>query len=167
MPRQLYLQSVLLSDLVYTAAEETAMYFAQRRPRELSQFEWTIDAKDPRRVTTYEKWWRDTLAPLLESRSRSEPMRFVQDPAFNYHFFDKSFAMRKELWHPDRPREMIDGCNIKKMITERMEFVDSRSETLIQSVDILASFLRRASCPRDIWRGDRSRTWQITDYSAS
>src|SRR5262249_43873562 len=33
--------------------------------------------------------------------------------------------------------------DIKKMITERMAFVDSRSETLIQTVDILASFLRR------------------------
>jgi hypothetical protein len=119
------------------------MYFAQRRPRELAQFEWTIDAKDPRRITSYEKWWRDTLAPLLESRSRREPFRLVRDPAFKYGYFNSKFLFKHELWHPDRPRETIEAYDIKKMITERMQFVDSRSETLIQAVDILASFLRR------------------------
>jgi hypothetical protein len=54
MPRQLYIQSRLLSELVCSASEETALYFAQRRPREIGRFEWTIDAKDPRRITSYE-----------------------------------------------------------------------------------------------------------------
>jgi hypothetical protein len=143
MPLQLYLQSVMLSELVSSASEEVAMYFAQRRPRELETFEWTIDAKDPRRITTHEKWWRDTLAPLLESHSRREPFRLVKDSAFNYHYFDRSFLTKHQLWYPDRPRETVDAYDIKKMITERMAFVDSRSETLIQAVDILASFLRR------------------------
>jgi hypothetical protein len=143
MPRQLYLQYVLLSELVWSSCEEATLYFSQRRPRELAQFEWTIDAKDPRRTTTQEKWWRDTLAPLLESRSRRRPIRLVRGPAFDYRFLDRSFRMRKEMWYPDRPRETVDGYDIKKMITDRMTFVDSRSETLIQTVDILASFLRR------------------------
>jgi hypothetical protein len=34
------------------ASEEVTLYFAQRRPRELAKFEWTIDAKDPRRITS-------------------------------------------------------------------------------------------------------------------
>jgi hypothetical protein len=72
MPRQLYFQYVLLSQLVWSASVESALYFSQRRPRELATFEWTIDAKDPRRVTTYENWWRDILAPALESRSRRD-----------------------------------------------------------------------------------------------
>jgi hypothetical protein len=143
MPNQLYVQYVLLSELVGTASEEATMYFAQRRPRELAEFEWTIDAKDPLRVTPQEQWWRDTLAPLLESGSRRKPMRFMRDQAFNYRFFERSFSMQKDMWYPDRPREIVDGYDIKKMITDRMAFVDSRSETLIQAVDILASFLRR------------------------
>jgi hypothetical protein len=144
MPRQLYLQSVIMSELVCSASEETAMYFAQRRPRELAEFEWTIDAaKDPKKITTYEKWWRDTLGPLLESRSRRDPMRLVRDPDFNYRFFDRSFLTRKKLWYPDRPRETVDCYDITKMITKRIEFVDSRTETLIQTVDVYASFLRR------------------------
>ena len=143
MLAQLYIQCVLMSELVAWAVEETTMYFAQRRPRELADFEWTIDAKDPRRVTNQEQWWRDTLAPLQESHSRREPMRMVRDRAFDYRYFDRKFSMRKEMWYPDRPRETVGGYDIKKMITERMAFVDSRSETLIQAVDIVTSFLRR------------------------
>jgi hypothetical protein len=143
MPRQLYFQYVLLSQLVSSASEEAALYFSQRRPRELGQFEWTIDAKDPRRITTYEKWWRDTLAPALESKSLREPMICVDDPSFNYYFFDRSFAMQKELWRPNEPPKIIDGYDIKKMISDNIAFVDSRSEVLIQAVDVLASFLRR------------------------
>jgi hypothetical protein len=142
MPTQLYLQCVLLKELVWSATAEAINYFAQRRSRELAEFEWTIDAKDPRRITTYEKWWRDTLAPLFESLSRREPMPLCKDPAFDYRFLQRNFAMRKEMWSPDRPIETVDCYDIKKMITERMAFVDSRSETLIQTVDILASFLR-------------------------
>ena len=133
----------MMSELVRTASEEVTMYFAQRRPRELAKFEWTIDAKDPRRITTQEKWWRDTLAPLLQSRSRRKPFGIVKDAAFNYKYFDRSFAMKHDMWFPDRSRKTMEGHDIKKMITERMAFVDSRSETLIQAVDILASFLRR------------------------
>jgi hypothetical protein len=37
----------------------------------------------------------------------------------------------------------MEGHDIGKMTTERMAFVDSRSEVLIQTADILTSFLRR------------------------
>jgi hypothetical protein len=134
MSRQLYIQCVMMKELVRIASEEVTLYFAQRRPRELAKFEWTIDAKDSRRITSQEKWWRETLAPLLESASRREPFVFIKDAGFNYKFFDRSFAMKKD---------MVEGHDIKKMITERMAFVDSRSETLIQAVDILTSFLCR------------------------
>jgi hypothetical protein len=143
MPSQLYIQCVLMRELVARAVEETTMYFAQRRPRELADFEWTIDAKDPLRISTQERWWQDALAPSLESRSLREPMCFVQAPDFDYRYFERKFSMRKEMWYPDRPPEMVDGHNIKKIYADRIAFVDSRSETLIQAVDILTSFLRR------------------------
>ena len=41
--------------------------------------------------------------------------------------------MKKEIWFADRPPEVIEGHDIRKMVTERMAFVDSRSETLIHS----------------------------------
>jgi Protein of unknown function (DUF3800) len=143
MPRQLYIQCVMMKELVRIASEEVTLYFAQRRPRELAKFEWTIDAKDPRRITSQEKWWRETLAALLESASRREPFVMVEDARFNYKYFNRSFAMKKEISSPGCPPEVIEGHDIRKMMTERMAFVDSRSETLIQAVDILGSFLRR------------------------
>jgi hypothetical protein len=51
--------------------------------------------------------------------------------------------MKKEMWFPDRPPKLMEGHDIRKMTAERMVFVDSRSEVLIQTVDILTSFLRR------------------------
>jgi hypothetical protein len=61
---------VLLSELVAGASNEAVNYFAQRRPRELAQFEWTIDAKDPKRITVQEnggatrlgRFWRAKAA---------------------------------------------------------------------------------------------------------
>ena len=143
MSRQLYIQCVLMKELVRIASGEVTLYFAQRRPRELATFEWTIDAKDPRRITSQEKWWRETLAVWLESASRREPFIFVKDAGFNYKYFNRSFAMTKEMWFPDRPPEIMEGHDLRKMMSERMAFVDSRSETLLQAVDILTSFLRR------------------------
>ncbi|OSJ08862.1 hypothetical protein BST63_27335 [Bradyrhizobium canariense] len=143
IPAQLYVQCVLMSELIETAIEENLMYFAQRRPRELGRFEWTIDAKDPVRISPQEAWWRDTLGPLQESKTRDKPMRFVRDPAFDYRYFNKNFMFEKELWHPDKPRELIQGYDVRKVISGQISFVDSRSETLIQAVDILTSFMRR------------------------
>ena len=39
MSRQLYIQCVLMKELVRMASEEVTLYFAQRRPRELAKFE--------------------------------------------------------------------------------------------------------------------------------
>src|SRR5262249_39749107 len=45
MPRQLYIQCVMMKELVRIASEEVTLYFAQRRPRELAKSEWIIHAK--------------------------------------------------------------------------------------------------------------------------
>lgn len=143
MPMQLYVQSVLMSELTATVIERIAMYFSQRRPRELGRFRWIIDAKDPRRVTTQENWWRDTLAPLQESRSRAHPLMRVNDPSFNYKFFDKAYEFEKLMWRPDKPRELITGYDIKKCLSGQILFEDSRSDILLQAIDILTNFVRR------------------------
>jgi hypothetical protein len=75
------------------------------------------------------------------------------------------------MWFPNRPPEMIEGVDIKKMITEQMAFVDSRSEMLIQSVDVLTSFLRRLVA-REITGDDISKALgrlqiQITQHNRS
>ena len=143
MPVQLYVQSMLMTELTAIAVERIAMYFAQRRPRELGSFRWIIDAKDPCRVTTQEKWWRDTLGPLQESRSRRKPLGRVDDPRFDYRFFDKAYEFEKQMWYPDKRREFITGYDIKKILFDQISFQDSRSDILLQAIDILTNFLRR------------------------
>ena len=143
MPVQLYIQSILMVELTHTVIERTTMYFSQRRPQELGQFKWIIDAKDPRRITTQEKWWRDTLGPLQESRSRRKPIGRVDDPHFDYQFFDKSYEMEKQMWYSDKPSEVITGYDIKKILSDQISFKDSRSDILLQAADILTNFLRR------------------------
>ena len=132
-----------MSELTAVVLENTTLYFAQRRPRELGDFSWTIDAKDSLKITTQEHWWRDTLGPLQESRSRTRPLGRIDDPKFDYRCFEKAFTLKKEMWHPDRPREMVTGYDIKKIVSDRVEFKDSRSDILLQAVDILTSFMRR------------------------
>jgi hypothetical protein len=143
MPIQLYVQSLLMTELTAIVVEEAALYFSQRHPRELGNFTWTIDAKDPRRITTQELWWRDTLGPLQESRSRREPLGRVDDPRFNDHFFDQAYEFQKMVWHPDKPREPVTGYDIRKIISNNISFKDSRSDILIQAIDILTNFVRR------------------------
>jgi hypothetical protein len=152
MPNQLYVQSVLMRELVCIVAEETGHYFAQRSPRELGKYEWLIDAKDIRE-TRHEKWWRDVLGPLIESRSFRQPFGRVRDPAFNYDYLEKSYSFEKSIWKPEEERQTLAGFDIKKMFTNATTFVDSKSYILIQAVDILASYCRRSLRAADIDRG--------------
>ena len=144
MPSQLYLQCVLMFEAVWTAIQLTTLFFAQRKPRELASFRWIVDAKDPMRITTQEKWWHDTIGPLGESRARRKPFIRVSDPSFDYRFFQRSFGMTKEMWCPDQPRQKVNGIDIKKLIIDQITFVDSKSDILIQAVDVLTRFTRRA-----------------------
>ena len=72
-----------------------------------------------------------------------QPIAAVDDPEFDYRFFEKSYGITKEIWHPDKPREVVQGFDIKKIISDSASFIDSRSDILLQSVDILTNFLRR------------------------
>jgi hypothetical protein len=77
---------------------------------------------------------------IIGERHRREPFVFIEDAGFNYKYFNRRFAMKKETWFADRPPEVIEGHEIRNMVTERMAFVGSRSEALIQAVDVLTSY---------------------------
>jgi Protein of unknown function (DUF3800) len=152
MPEQLYLQCVAMHQLVWSVAEETAMYFSQRRPTELAKFEWFVDAKDPTRITSQEKWWRDVIGPLGESRTRREPFVTVHDDGFDYRHFDRAFSMEKDMGYPNGPRQNASGIDIKKLISNHISFVDSKNDFFIQVADILTGCMRRALRARRVER---------------
>ena len=163
LPNQLYVQYVLLSDLVMQAAEQSAMYFAQRTPEELRQYDWVMDAKDPKRITTAEKWWKDTIGPLGESRSRHRPFMKVDDPTFDYRHFVQNFEFEKDLWWPDRPRERVRGIDIKKLITDRVTFPDFALRHPVASGRCASEF----HAARPNWRNRRRRRFSISGPAAT
>lgn len=126
-----------------SAVELTTLYFAQRRPRELGQFTWTIDAKDPKCITTQEAWWRETVGAMLENGSVKKPWRLCDDPSFDYRFLERNHLMTTDIVHPHGPSKTGVGFNLKKIVTDDMSFVVSHSDTLLQAVDVLTNFLRR------------------------
>jgi hypothetical protein len=143
MSPQLYVQCIAQSELLCRVGEDIPNYFAQREPKEIAKFEWFIDAKD-KAITPQEKWWRDTLGPLMESRSSLHPFRRLNLASADYSHFDRAFDLTKRIWNPERPTRYATGTNIRKLVLEHLHFVDSKSDILVQAVDVLCRFIRRA-----------------------
>jgi hypothetical protein len=144
MPEQLYVQCVAMHQLLWTIVDEGALYFSQRRPNDLGKFEWLVDAKDPARITNQEEWWRTVIGPMAQSRSRRKGFITGTGKEFNYTYFDRAFLSEGEISHPDGSSKTIQGIDINKLITQRVSFVDSKSQLFIQVTDILTGFMRRA-----------------------
>lgn len=144
MSPQLYVQCTAQTELICTILEDIPNYFAQRLSAELAKFEWFIDAKD-KAVTPQEDWWRSTLGALIESRSRRHPFQRLDIlPTADYSHFDRQYDLTKDTWHPYEPSRTVTGTSIRKVLTDHLHFVNSKADILIQAVDILGRFVRRA-----------------------
>jgi Protein of unknown function (DUF3800) len=128
--------------LIYSIIEEVPNYFCQRRPKELASFEWFIDAKD-KNITSQERWWRDSLGPMLQSRSRRKAVARVDAPGFNYKHFDRSFQTKFLDPAADGTMQRSFVTDIRKLVIERLSFVDSKSDILVQATDVLVRTIRR------------------------
>jgi hypothetical protein len=85
-----------------------------------------------------------------QSRSRREGFITGEGKEFNYTYFDRAFSSDGELWYPDRPPKKVRGIDINKLITQRVIFVDSKSNLFMQAADVLTGFMRRALRSRTI-----------------
>jgi hypothetical protein len=90
MPNQLYVQSVAMLRLVERIVQCSTLYYCQRRPEELADFHWVIDAKDVKRMTVYEDWWSKVIMPMLQSQSLREPLILLKEG--DYRWFERSFG---------------------------------------------------------------------------
>lgn len=148
LPDNLYVQTVLTNEVVFKTLNHSILYYCQRKPTELGVFEWIIDAKNSQRITPYEQWWKDTVSPLLQSRSILYPGIRVVDPDFDYSYFDKSFLMPI----PDYLAAVLPTSetgkkatyNLKKLITANIKFDVSENYIGLQLVDILTNTINRA-----------------------
>ena len=144
LPLQLYVQGLVLNQLLARVLAEATAYFAQRHPAELGRFEWVLDAKgDSNRLTEWEDWWRSTFMPFLQSQS-------LQQPAWKLEGADYSHFNRFEMNVPRHlsshiPRTSISTkvIDLKQVFTENLR-ISNHSEPGLELVDVVTNSLRRA-----------------------
>jgi hypothetical protein len=143
MPMQLYIQSVVTFELIHTVINHSCLYFAQRSPRELSSFNWVIDAKHlSQPITPWEEWWSTVIPAMLQAKSSRKP--FLMMEGADYSYFDRFNAEWQE-WAFPGIEPPVDGIalDIKKILLESIRFSD-QNDPLLELVDILTGALRRA-----------------------
>ena len=94
------------------------------------------------------------LGPIFESNPQRHQFAFLDDPNADYSFFDKAYSLEKTVWRPDGESKRASGFDIGKLILKTTEFVDSKSDVLLQAADILANRIRR--CFQDIVFDDQT-----------
>jgi len=157
MPAQLFLQSVLLTDLIFRVINQASIHFAMQKPAELGAFRWAIDAKDKKK-TAYETAWELMAAGFIQTKGIENPGLAVEEG--DYTFFRRSFMKADATWPAHLPKPRIRGpfeCgmiwNLKKVLYESLSFVDSQNCCGLQLVDIVTSIFRRALMGRLQQRG--------------
>ena len=140
---QLFIQSLATFELIHRIICHSILYFAQRRPYELSSFVWVIDGKDPAKITRWEEWLTFYAPGALIRLSNREPVP-MPAPGCPY-IFDYSFL---------RPFRRGETAEDKSLDPARL-LKDLRFETGpnmgLEFVDVLANATRR------LLRGDLER----------
>ena len=141
---QLYVQGAVMVDLLYQVMQDMIVYHCQRFPKELGEFHWVVDAKDPIVVTNWEDWWSKTLAIWLQAMSLEKPGAFLHGGDYR-HF--RRFIMDELPEYlrdvaPPGDRSYGAGVDLQMMFRESFRF-SSDPEPGLEMVDIVTNALRR------------------------
>jgi len=145
LSNQLYVQAFCAIELLYKVIQKATLYYAQRRPEELAEFYWTIDAKD-QKITPYEELWSKIITPMLQSKSLEEP--FIQLDGADYSYFSKYFGVKPEP--PEHLKTVVSGkkpfnyVEIKEIYHSNLRFEQLHKNYGLQIIDILTNAIRRA-----------------------
>ena len=144
---QLFLQAVMMVEVVDSVIRSTLLHYALTTPEALGAFRWVIDAKDDKKRTAYEDLWLTIVSPALQSKSLQSP--FIHLEGCDYSYFERfcnrdrpepPAHLRSAVRHHEVPFRSSDG----RKIMEDLQFSDSRNSVGLQLVDILANAFRRA-----------------------
>jgi len=138
---QLYLQSSAMFDLVWRTCEHSITYYAQRQPRELAAFYWTIDAKNKGGTTNWERLWADIVMPVLQTKSIHEPQTRMEGADYS-HLKRFDTAIPDWLPRPDGDHELT-AMNIRLLLMEHFKY-SSDNEPGLELADIVTNAARRA-----------------------
>ena len=148
LPIQLFTQSMLMTQLFDRVIRLVTLNFSLTRPRELSAFHWTIDAKNHSGRTPYEESWTQLVCGMLQAICISRPYMRIAEGDYSYH--DDAFASDRP-WPAHFPPENVPPgavlagrSDLGKIVTESMRYVSSESSPGLQLADMLTSCYRRA-----------------------
>jgi len=156
MPNQLLLQAFLTIELILEAIQEVTLYYAQRLPEELGDIAWYVDRKD-RTITQMEEMWTTFILPMGEGHFAKHPLKALIGA--DYSHFDARYGIADKPYDPKIARHMdwvqqVHGTrfsehgrnvlNANLLLSDQLEFVDSRDSLGVQFADMLATILRRA-----------------------
>ncbi|NNA54771.1 DUF3800 domain-containing protein [Pseudomonas koreensis] len=143
---QLYIQFICQTKLMYHVVSQAMTYYVQTNPESLGSFVWRVDGKDPKKITDYENAFELLSPPYLQSMSIADPMPVIEG-------FDYSHMARYEFSEAERPTylrdhygidvKMTNALDIKKLIREDLQFINSKSHFGIQLADLLTGGIRR------------------------
>ena len=141
---QLYVQGAVMIDLLYRIMQDMIVYHCLRFPKELAEFHWVVDAKDPAVVTDWEDWWSKTLVIWLQAMSLVRPGVMLSGGDYR-HFqrfiFDELPEYLRDVASPG-DRTYRAGINLQLMYRESFRF-SSEPEPGLELIDIVTNALRR------------------------
>jgi hypothetical protein len=143
---QLYIQFTCQIKLMHYVVKQAMTYYAQYTPESLGSFVWRVDQKDPVRKTEFEGVFENLSPPYLQSMSITDPLPMVEG-------FDYTHMAKYDFSEAEKPTYLKDNYNIdvdlsnvldiKKLIRDDLQFVDSKTDFGIQLADLLTAGLRR------------------------
>jgi len=144
LSNQLYVQAICSLELLAKVIRKATLYFAQRKPKELAEFYWVIDAKQEK-ITPYEELWGKILLPMLQAKSFRKP--FLQLVEANYSYFAKYCEEKPEP--PEHLKKALGNVSPFEYIKideiyKNLRFQQSHENLGLQIVDILTTAIRRA-----------------------
>lgn len=140
-PPQLYVQSTISSQVICQLICLLPTYFVQRWPSDLQDFHWIIDGKGAENVTSHEQWWEQTICPLLQSRSVTEPIVMIQ--GLDYRVFERRFLKPTPEYLKGFGFKDETGIDLGALLRDHFRF-SSKAEHGLELADIVTNAFRRA-----------------------
>lgn len=161
LPGQLFVQLVVMTELVGNHLRDSVIYYALNDPPELGNFKWVIDQKDRKR-TIYENMWQTLLPGFVQSMQFSEAMEdrtiCVEEGDYSHFgkYCDKILEWPRYLPRPamcPKNTEPIEIIDVGKVIRDSFSITDSSTSPGLQLSDIVTNAFRRAISGRLEYHG--------------
>lgn len=159
LPHPLYVESVLLTEVVDRALRYGTLYYAQRIGSALGAFRWRIDAKD-REVTEYERLWKDLVGGMMQTKSLTVPsIAMIGADYSSFRRFENVMPEPPEYLRDKLPAgergQPFHAVDLNAVLAD-IKFRPSHHSTGLQLVDIAANAITRScrsSLGKTVWEG--------------